>query len=157
MNNSPHSSQRKLPCPETRCSIVNVALLDCSCFHVGPLMQRSDVCVLSAEAEQVFASRSLRHSSRSNNGRMIPRSTPYDSRRKSRFRNQCTEQPTAYRSGPFLLVRHPRSRSDRLNASLNASKGRDEDWANRFSQDCSPQTQASGAQLSVGDWTLTNT
>jgi hypothetical protein len=89
--------------------------------------------VLSAEAEQVFASRSLRHGSRSNNGRMIPRSTPYDSRRKSRFRNQCTEQPTAYRSGPFLLVRHPRSRSDRLNASLNASKGRDEDWANRFS------------------------
>jgi hypothetical protein len=94
-------------------------------------MQHPDVCVLSAEAEQVFANSSLR-GSRSNNGRMIPHNTLYDSRRKSRFRNQCTEQPTAYRSGPFLLVRHPRSRSDRLNASLNASKGRDEDWANRF-------------------------
>jgi hypothetical protein len=95
-------------------------------------MQRADVCVLSAEAEQVFANSSLRHGSRSNNGRMIRRNTPYNSHRKSRLRSQRTEQPMAYRSGPFLLVRHPRSRSDRLNASLNATKERDEDWANRF-------------------------
>jgi hypothetical protein len=32
---------------------VSVALLDCSCFHVELLMQRPDVRVLSAEAEQV--------------------------------------------------------------------------------------------------------
>jgi hypothetical protein len=95
-------------------------------------MQRPDVCVLSAEAEQVFASSSLRHGSHSNNRRTIPRSTPYDTRCRSRLRSQRTEQRRVSRSGPFLLVRHPRSRSDRLNASLNASKGRDEDWANRF-------------------------
>jgi hypothetical protein len=95
-------------------------------------MQRSDVCVLSAEAEQIFASRSLRHGSRSNNGRMIRRNTPYDSHRKSRLRSQRTEQRMAYGSEPFPLVRHPRSRSDSLNTSLNASKERDEDWAKRF-------------------------
>ena len=76
--------------PKTRCSLVSVALLDCSCFHVGLLMLRPDVCVLSAEAEQVFASSSLRHGSRSNNRRMIPRKTPYDSRRKFRLRSQRT-------------------------------------------------------------------
>jgi hypothetical protein len=68
-------------------------------------MQHPDVCVLSAEAEQVFANSSLR-GSRSNNGRMIPHNTLYDSRRKSRFRNQRTEQRKVSRKERFVVVRH---------------------------------------------------
>jgi hypothetical protein len=95
-------------------------------------MQHPDVCVLSAEAEQVFASSSVRHGSRSNIGRMIPRNTPYGSRRKSRFRSQRTEKRRVFRTERSLVVRHLQTRSDKLNACLNASKGRDENRANRF-------------------------
>jgi hypothetical protein len=79
-------------------------------------MQPAYVCVLSAEAEQVFASNNLRHGSRSNTGRMIRRNKPYDSRGKFRLRSQRTEQPWASRTERFPLVRHLQIRSDRLNA-----------------------------------------
>jgi hypothetical protein len=53
------------PCLGNPIPLVTVALLDCSCFHVVLLMELPDVCVLSDEAEQVFASSSLRHCNRS--------------------------------------------------------------------------------------------
>jgi hypothetical protein len=42
-----------------------VALLNCSHFHTALLMQRPYLCVLSAQAQQAFASSSLQHGSNS--------------------------------------------------------------------------------------------
>jgi hypothetical protein len=94
-------------------------------------MQPPHVSVLSAEVEQAFASNNLRHGSRSNNGRMIPRNKPHDSHGKFRLRSQRTEQRWASSSKPFALVTHLQIRSDRLNAFGDRSKATDEDWAKR--------------------------
>jgi hypothetical protein len=94
-------------------------------------MQPPYASALSAEVEQAFASDNLRHGSRSNTSRMIPRNKPYDTRGRFRLRSQRTEQPWASRSERFPLVTHLQIRSDRLNALGDSSKATDEDWAKR--------------------------